>query len=109
MLAQVVPVQQLPLHGILVRLQDHGVPVHERHFLQHHGAVYGVHSVRSPGEGAVAVYQHGGHLGGIDLIGCFTMRRWNMPDWCCLMRWRNTLRGLHSTELKIDNRVGGAE
>ena len=39
MLAQVVLIQQLLLHGWKSRRKRHGVEIHKGHFLQHHGVV----------------------------------------------------------------------
>ena len=36
-----------------------------------------------------------------DLDWLLYKQPWNTPVWCCLMIWRSTLMGLHSTEQKI--------
>ncbi len=57
MFAQIVLVQQCPLHLSLPRIEHHGVPVHVGHLLHHHRIVDGVHRILSPGKGAMAVHQ----------------------------------------------------
>ena len=44
--------------------QHHGVEVHERDFLQHHGIVNGVHCIRAPCKGTMAVNKNGGMASG---------------------------------------------
>ena len=66
-LAEIVFIQQLLLHGPQTRCQRHGVEVHKSALLQHHGVVDCVEGVRAPGEGSVAVDQNGGNLHGVNV------------------------------------------
>ena len=58
MLAQVVLVQQLLLHGGQAGGEGHGVEGHERYFLQHHRVVHRLVGVLAPGKGTMVLTQH---------------------------------------------------
>lgn len=62
MLSKVVLIQKRLLHGRETGREQHGMKIHECHFLQHHRVVHRIQGIRAPGKGAVAVHQNRRHL-----------------------------------------------
>ena len=61
-LAQVVLIEKLLLHGRDCGVKHEVVPCHEREFLEDDGVMHGVHWVCTPCERAMAVDEHGGSI-----------------------------------------------
>ena len=67
MLAQIVLIQQLLLHGRKAGIEHQGVQRHKGTFLQHGCVVDGIQGIPAPGKGPVTVNQCGGNPGGGNL------------------------------------------